>query len=98
MPKSGRVRLHHTATGFQGSFYSPGMVQIACTEMARRLLPPIAPRLLGCLLDVDSVTLGRILTGKGITLKAVMVEHKEAVAEALQAIAEAGMPLDRGSL
>ena len=58
------------------------------------LLLAHAPRLLGCLLDVDGMTLGRIMTGKGITIKAVMVEHKESVAEVLRAMsASAGPPV-----
>lgn len=63
------------------------------------LLVAHAPRLLGCLLDADGMALGRVLTGKGIMIKAVMIEHKEAVAEALLAIVAADAPPPvRGSL
>ena len=52
------------------------------------LLIENAPRLLGCLLDMDSGSLGKALTGKDRRVKIVMAEHKEVVASSLRAIAE----------
>ena len=34
-----------------------------------------APRLLGCLLDIDGCALGNLLTGKDMQIKHVMAEH-----------------------
>ena len=48
-----------------------------------RLLESHAPRLLGCLLDMDSSALGNLLTGKDRRIKLVMAEHKEVVSEIL---------------
>jgi hypothetical protein len=50
------------------------------------LLQSHAPRLLGCLLDVDGNSLGKVLTGKDRQIKLVMAEHKDAVSETLRAI------------
>ena len=44
-------------------------------------------RLLVCLIDADSLTLGNAITGKESRIKAAMVEHKDAVSEALKAAA-----------
>jgi hypothetical protein len=43
------------------------------------LLLANAPRLLGCLLDIDGRVLGNLLTGRERPIKLVMAEHKEAV-------------------
>jgi hypothetical protein len=48
------------------------------------LLEAHAPRLLGCLLDIDGCALGNLLTGKDKRIKIVMVEHKDAVSETLR--------------
>jgi len=45
------------------------------------------PRILGCMLDVDSDTLGRMITGKGGIIKVILIEHKDAVSDILRAIA-----------
>lgn len=50
------------------------------------LLQAHAPRLLGCLLDIDGIVLGKIITGKDRQIKVVMAEHKEAVSDILRAI------------
>ena len=42
--------------------------------------------MLGCLLDVDALTLGEAIAGKESRIKIVMAEHKDAVSELLRAI------------
>ena len=51
-----------------------------------QLLLGHAPRLLGCLLDMDGNTLGSLMAGRDRQIKIVMAEHKDAVSEALRAI------------
>lgn len=53
------------------------------------LLEVHAPRLLGCLLDVDSLVLGSALTGKEARIKLLMAEHKDAVSDILRTMAAA---------
>lgn len=48
------------------------------------LLQAHEPRLLGCLLDIDSLALGSALTGKESRIKLVMAEHKDAVSDILR--------------
>jgi hypothetical protein len=50
------------------------------------LLQTHAPRLLGCLLDIDGSALGHMITGKDRKIKIVMAEHKDVVSETLRAI------------
>ena len=50
------------------------------------LLQAHAPRLIGCLLDIDGSTLGNLITGKDSKIKLVMAEHKEAVSDILRGI------------
>ena len=50
------------------------------------LLQAHAPRLLGCLLDIDGIALGNLITGKDSNIKLVMAEHKEAVSETLRTL------------
>ena len=50
------------------------------------LLLAHAPRLLGCLLDIDGIALGNIIAGKDRQIKVVMAEHKEVVSEILRGI------------
>jgi len=45
-----------------------------------------APRLLGCLLNIDSSALGNLITCKDRKIKIVMAEHKEAVSKILLTI------------
>jgi hypothetical protein len=52
------------------------------------LLQLHAPRLLGCMLDMDGNALGSVITGKERQIKAIIVEYKEAVAELLRALLE----------
>ncbi len=52
------------------------------------LLQLHAPRLLGCMLDMDSKALGSAITGKESQIKAAIVEHKGAVSEVLRALLE----------
>jgi hypothetical protein len=51
-----------------------------------QLLLSHAPRLLVCILDIDSNVLGNLITGKDRRIKLVMAEHKEAVSAILRAI------------
>ncbi|MEN6319365.1 MAG: hypothetical protein ABFD82_11495 [Syntrophaceae bacterium] len=50
------------------------------------LLQAHAPRLLGCLLDINSSALGNVITGKDRMIKLVMAEHKEVVSDILRTI------------
>ena len=52
------------------------------------LLQLHAPRLLGCMLDMDSDALGSVITGKERQIKVIIVEHKEVVSELLRALLE----------
>lgn len=45
-----------------------------------------SPRLLGCLLDIDSGTLCHLITGKEGIIKIVMAEHKDVVSGVLRAL------------
>ena len=47
-------------------------------------------RILGCQLDVDSRTLGQLITGRSAGIKVILVEHKDAVSEVLRALVEIG--------
>ena len=51
-----------------------------------QLLQMHAPRLLGCLLDIDGDALGHLITGKDSKVKIVMAEHKESVSDTLRAV------------
>lgn len=53
-----------------------------------QLLQLHAPRLLGCMLDMDGNALGSLITGKERQIKVIMVEHKGAVSELLRALLE----------
>ncbi len=50
------------------------------------LLVSHAPRLMGCRVDVDAVTLGNLVTGRGGRIKVILVEHKQEVAAVLRAV------------
>jgi hypothetical protein len=45
-----------------------------------------APRLLGCMLDMDSSALGSLITGKERQIKVIMAEHKRVVSEILRTL------------
>lgn len=45
-----------------------------------------SPRILGCLLNVDSTVLGNLINQRDSKIKIVMAEHKDAVCEILRAI------------
>ncbi|PKN67412.1 MAG: hypothetical protein CVU52_10475 [Deltaproteobacteria bacterium HGW-Deltaproteobacteria-10] len=45
-----------------------------------------SPRLLGCLIDMDSNDFGNLITGKDSIVKIVMVEHKAVVCDILRAM------------
>jgi hypothetical protein len=47
-----------------------------------------APRLLGCLLDIDGGALGHLITGKAGVIKIVMAEHKDVVSGVLRALVD----------
>ncbi len=59
-----------------------------------QLLFKHSPRVLGCLLDIDSSVLGRMIAGEGRQIKVLMAEHKEAVSELLRAITAGQSDLD----
>ncbi len=46
-----------------------------------------SPRILGCLLNIDSAALGRLINRRESKIKIVMADHKDAVCEILRAIA-----------
>jgi hypothetical protein len=50
------------------------------------LLLSHAPRLIGCRLNVDSATLGKMLTGKEKTIKVILTIHKDVVSAILRTI------------
>jgi len=50
------------------------------------LLQAHAPRLLGCLLNIDGIALGNLIIGKDRKIKLVMAEHKAVVSEILRGI------------
>ena len=50
------------------------------------LLEAHAPRLFGCLLDIDGTALGELFTGKGGSIKIIMAEHKDVVSAVLRAL------------
>ena len=50
------------------------------------LLQLHAPRLLGCMLDMDSSALGSLITGKERQIKVIMAEHKRVVSEILRTL------------
>ena len=52
-----------------------------------RLLQAHAPRLFGCMVDMDGSALGDLVTGREKQVKVVMADHKRVVAEILRAIA-----------
>jgi hypothetical protein len=49
-----------------------------------------APRVLAVVLDADGATLGRLLMGAEATVRCVLVEHKDAVADVLLSLASPG--------
>jgi hypothetical protein len=59
-----------------------------------QLIEDYAPRLLGCLLDIDGNALGQAITGQSRRIKLVMTTHKTAVSEMLRTIASTGPTTD----
>jgi len=51
-----------------------------------QVLEAHAPRLLGCLLDIDGGALGQLFTGKEAVIKIIMAEHKDVVSDVLRAL------------
>jgi hypothetical protein len=49
-----------------------------------------APRVLACLLDLDSGTLGKAITTRDKEIKFVMAEHKDVVSGILRAVLDGG--------
>jgi hypothetical protein len=45
-----------------------------------------APRLLGCLLNIDGGALGQLFTSEGGVIKIIMAEHKDVVSDVLRAL------------
>jgi hypothetical protein len=54
-----------------------------------QLLQDHSPRVLGCLLNIDSSVLGRLMAEKDRPIKVLMAEHKEVVSELLRAMIKA---------
>jgi hypothetical protein len=59
-----------------------------------QLIQDHSPRVLGCLLNIDSHGLGKLITGQDRRVKVLMVEHKEAVSELLRAVTTHPAPPD----
>ena len=61
-----------------------------CAERLYRHIEEIlkmhSPRILGCLLNIDSTALGRLINQRDSKIKIVMADHKDAVCEILRAI------------
>ncbi len=55
-------------------------------RQVERCLVTHAPRLLGCLLEVDSATLGELLYRRDTTVKLVLADHKDAVSAILRSL------------
>jgi hypothetical protein len=55
-------------------------------RQVERCLTTHAPRVLGCLLDVDGTTLGKVLYGRETAVKLVLADHKDAVSDILRAL------------
>jgi len=45
-----------------------------------------SPRIFGCMLNVNGSEIGRIITGKNIAVKVILIEHKDAVSDILRAL------------
>jgi len=45
-----------------------------------------SPRIFGCMLNVDGSEIGRIITGKNIAVKVILIEHKDAVSDVLRSL------------
>jgi len=43
-------------------------------------------RILGCRLDIDSKSLGQLITGRSSAIKVILVEHKDAVSDVLRTV------------
>lgn len=56
-------------------------------RLIERLLKVHVPRLFGCMIDMDGIALGRLITGKEAQIKVIMAEHKGIVAEILRSVA-----------
>lgn len=53
-----------------------------------QILSEHAGRILGCRLDIDSKTMGRLLNVKSSGIKVILVEHKDAVSDILMSLVE----------
>ncbi len=53
-----------------------------------RLVQSHAPRVLCCILDSDAESLGAVVSGPNRRIKAILVEHKDAVSAVLRALTE----------
>lgn len=57
-------------------------------QRIEQILTEHRQRILGCRLDLDGKTLGRFITGRSAEIKVILVEHKDAVADVLRALAD----------
>jgi hypothetical protein len=55
-------------------------------RQVERCLTTHAPRVLGCLLEVDGATLGKVLYGREAAVKLVLADHKDAASAILRAL------------
>jgi hypothetical protein len=51
-----------------------------------QILQAHAPRLLGCLLNINGADLGKLFMGEGGVIKIIMAEHKDGVSDVLRAL------------
>jgi hypothetical protein len=56
-------------------------------RQVERCLATHAPRVLGCLLEVDGAVLGKLLYGRDAAVKLVLADHKDAVSAILRSLA-----------
>ena len=55
-------------------------------RQVERCLATHAPHVLGCLLEVDGATLGKVLYGRDTAVKLVLADHKDAVSAILRSL------------
>ncbi len=52
------------------------------------LLADQSPRLLGCMVNIDAKTLGKLFAGPASEIKVILIEHKDAVVDILSALSK----------
>lgn len=56
-------------------------------RQVERCLATHAPRILACLLEADSATLGKVVYGRDTAVKLILADHKDAVSAILRSLA-----------